>query len=210
MFASLLRMSTKYGFSDVCEQLIHSLAGAYPTTWEAYQTADVLGEDVFGSPKPHPNAVLNLFLEQEVKFAIPLAAYRAALGGFSSLLSNEPDTTLPRLALASAIYGMDTIQSEVSGLAHSIVCSLGMKECCEGGCVVNGGDADPDQRMEGLNKIYHVLVKEGKGDVFSLSLGDAVCADCAAAPEQAYHLWCTMIWEGFPRIFGVGESWGEL
>ena len=61
LFAPLLRMTTKYGFSRVRDQLVQDLKGAYPTKWEAYQAAEVLGEDVFGSPKPHPNAVLNLW-----------------------------------------------------------------------------------------------------------------------------------------------------
>lgn len=203
-------MATKYGFSDVHEQLIHILRGAYPTRWEAYQTADVHGEEVFGLPEPHPNAVLNLFLEQKVTFAIPLASYRAALGGFSSLLSNEPGAVLPRLALAFTVYGMDTIRTEVSQFAHSIVCNMGLKECREEGCVVNGGASSPDQRLEEQNKIYDALVKGGKGDVFSFSLGDIACVGCAGEPENAYRVWCTTIWEDFPRIFGVGESWEDV
>jgi len=210
VFASLLRMATKYGFSDIHEQLIHVLKGAYPTEWGAYQAADVLGEDVFGLPKPHPNAVLNLFLEQKVRFAIPLASYRASLRGFSSLLGGEPGATLPRLVLAFTIYGMDTIRSEVSQLAHSVVCDMGLKECHEEGCIVNGGVSSPDQRLEKLNWVYDVLVKAGQGDVFSFSLGDTVCVNCAEGPEQAYRLWCSTIWEDFPRIFGVGESWEDV
>jgi hypothetical protein len=203
-------MATKYEFSEVREQLIHILKGAYPTNWEAYQTADVIGEDVFGLPKPHPNAVLNLFLEQKVKFAIPLASYRAALGGFLSLLSNEPGATLPRLALAFTVYGMDTIRSEVSEFAHLIVSNMGLRECHEVGCVVGGDFNSPDQRLEELNKIYDALVKGGKGDVFSFSLGDIACLNCAGGPEEAYRLWCTLIWEDFPRIFGVGKSWEDV
>ena len=73
-------MTTKYGFSDVREQLIDSIKDAYPMEWEGPGTAKTLGEDIFGSPKPHPNAVMNLFAEQSVKFALLFAAYRAALG----------------------------------------------------------------------------------------------------------------------------------
>ena len=210
IFASLLRMATKYGFSDVREQLIHSLEGAYPTKWEAYQTANLVGEDVFGSPRPHPNAVLTLFLEHNIMFAVPLAAYRAALCGFPSLLSNEPGALLPRHPLASTIHGMETIRSEVSRLAHSIVCNMSVREC-RSRCVVNGSLNSPARKMKGLNKIYDVMVKEGKGDVLSsLTLGDIVCANCAKAPEEAYHIWCGAVWENLPRIFGVGKSWEEL
>ena len=78
-------MATKYGFSDVREQLVDGIKGAYPTKWEDFDTTQVLGEAVFGSPQPHPNTVLNLFLELKVKIASPFAAYRAALGGLPSL-----------------------------------------------------------------------------------------------------------------------------
>ena len=88
-------MVTKYGFSDVREQLVDDLKNAYPTKWEDFQTAKVLGEDVFGSPKPHPNAVLNLFLEQKIKLALPFTTYRASIGGFSALVSDEPSAVLP-------------------------------------------------------------------------------------------------------------------
>ena len=202
-------MATKYGFSDVREQLVHSLEGAYPTKWEAYQTADVLGEDVFGSPGPHPNAVLNLFLEQNVGFAIPVAAYRAALRGLSSLISDEPGTVLPRPILASITRGMEAMRGRVFLSAYSIVWSAGQGDCRDSGCAMSGGAHHPKQRREGLNKIYHAIIeKGGKGDVLSpLSLGDIVCVSCAKAPEQTYRLWCATIWETLPCIFGLGKSW---
>jgi len=204
-------MTTKYGFSDVRDQLIDSIKGAYPTKWEGPGTAKVLGEDIFGSPKPHPNAVLNLFSEQGVKFALPFAAYRAGLGGLSSLTSDKPGTILLRPTLASTIYGMDVIRGGLAQLAHSVVCTMSLKECRDGACAASVGINPPGRKMKALNQIYDVMVKGGKGDVlFSLSLGNIVCMNCAKTPEQAYHLWCAMVWEGLPRIFGVGNSWEEV
>ncbi|KAF9783268.1 hypothetical protein BJ322DRAFT_144057 [Thelephora terrestris] len=209
VFGSLLRMATKYGFTDVRDQLICSLEGAYPTKWEAYQSTNIVGEEVFGSPRPHPNAVLNLFLEHGIRFAIPLAAYRATLGGLSSLLSNEPGATLSRLPLASTIYGMEAIRSDVSRLAHSVVCDMSVREC-RGGCVVDGDVNSPARKMKGLNRIYDAMVKVGGGDVLSpLEFGGIVCADCAEAREETYRVWCKRTWENLPRIFGVEEGWEE-
>ena len=74
-----------------------------------FQNADVLGEDVFGSPKPHPNAVLKLFEVGSIRFAIPFAAYRAAIGGFSVLMSDKPGTVLPRRTLATTVYGVHVL-----------------------------------------------------------------------------------------------------
>lgn len=92
---------TKYGFSGVRYQLLEGIKGVYPTKWKVFRIVNVLGEDVSGSPKPHPNAVLNLFEAQNVRFAIPFAAYRAPAGGFSSLMSDKPGTVLPRRTLAT-------------------------------------------------------------------------------------------------------------
>ena len=211
VFASLLRMTTKYGFSNIREQFIDSIKDAYPTKWEGHGNAETLGEDVFGSPKPHPNAVMNLFVEQSVKFALPFAAYRAALGGFSSLTSDEPGTILPRLTLASTIRGMEEIRGGLSKLVHLVVCNIISEGCCDGARAVNRGLRSPERRMEALKKIYEVRVGEGKGDVlFSHSFGNIVCVNCEKIQEQAYHLWRTITWEQLPRIFRVGESWEEV
>ena len=211
MFVSLLRMITKYGFSDVRDQLVDSIKGAYPTKWEGPGIPKVLGEDIFGSPKPHPNAVLILFTEQNIKFALPFAAYRAALGGFSSLTSDQLGTILPRPALASTIYGMEVIRGRLAHLAHSVVCTMSLEVCRGKACAVNVDTSPPERRMEALNLIYDIMVKGGKGDVlFSPSLRRVVCVSCVKKPEEAYRLWCTMIWEDLPRIFGVGKSWEEV
>ena len=136
-------MTTKYGFSDVREQLVDVVNGGYPTKWEGLGTAKVLGEDIFGIPKPHPNAVLNLFTEQNVKSALPFAAYRAALGGYSSLVSDKPGTVLPRLTLAPAIYGMEVIRGGLARLAHLTVCDMSLEGCRDGACPVNVGFGPP-------------------------------------------------------------------
>ena len=206
-FASLLRMTTKYGFSDVREQLVDGIKCAYPTKWEGLGTGMVLGEGIFGSPEPHPNAVLNLFAEHSVKFALPFAAYRAALGGFSSLTSDGPGTVLPTLTLASTVYGMEVIRDGLAQLAHSIVCNMHLEGCPDTACAINAGIDPPERRMEKLNKIYNTIVKERKADVlFPLSLGNVVCVKCAKTPEAAHQAWCKVIWEELPRIFGVGKS----
>jgi hypothetical protein len=202
VFASLLRMTTKYGFSDVREQLVEDLKGVYPTKWEAYQAADVLGEDVFGSPKPHPNSVLNLFAEQGIRFALPFAAYRAALGGFPSLISDKSGTVLPRLTLASTAYGMEKIRGMLARVAYSIVCDTSPVVCPQMACVLNVGINPMERRMEALKKIFNVMVDQSKGDVLSpLSFGDLVCVDCARQLEGA-HLRCRehSVWVALPGL----------
>ena len=204
-------MATKYGFSDIREQLIDSIKCAYPTKWEGLGTGTVLGEGIFGSPKPHPNAVLNLFAEQSIKFALPFAAYRAALDGFASLTSDNSGAVLPRLTLASAVYGMEVIRGGLAQLAYSIVCNMSMNGCRDAACAANVGISPPERRMEELNKIHDTIIRGRKADVlFTPSLGNIVCANCTETSEVVCQLWCKMTWEKLPRIFGVGSSWGEV
>jgi hypothetical protein len=211
VFASLLRMTTKYGFSDVRDQLVHGIKGAYPTKWEGFENGTVLGEDIFGSPKPHPNAVLNLFVEQSVKFALPFAAYRAAMGGFSSLYCDEPGAVLSRLMLASAVNGMERMRDEFTELAYSAVCDTIMKGCHDTACAINVGVDPPDWRNGGLKKTYETMVKDRKSDrLSSLSLGNIICANCAKTLEMVHWRWRKVTWNELPRMFGVGNSWEEL
>ena len=208
MFASLLRMTTKYGPPDVREGLIKDLKGAYPTKLEDFTTAETLGEDVFGSPRPHPNAVLNLFLEQGITFASPFAAYRAGLGGPSSLASDEPGIVLPRPILTSIIEGMWVIR-QVTGYT-SIVHVGNMGVCPGGSCILSAGTRQTEQRMEALNKVFNVMSGRNEGDALSFpSLGNLVCLNCEKRLETIQLDWRKrLFWAKLPRLLGWG-GWEE-
>ena len=201
-------MTSKYGFPDIHEALIEELKGAYPTKWEDFEVARVLGEDVFGSPKPHPNAVLSLFLEQGVKFASPFAAYRAGLGSLSSLASEEPGATLPRSALASIIYGMGELRRVATVAAHSIVYIGNPGMCIERDCLLNPGHGRIDQRMEALNHVYNVVVGRNESDMLVLpSLRDPICEGCANQLETKHLNWRKrFFWVRLPMLLGW-TSW---
>ena len=212
MFASLLRMTTKYCLSDVREQLIKDIKGAYPTKWEAYQAAEVLGEDVFGLPKPHPNAVLNLFMEQNVRIALPFAAYRASVGGFDAITSDEPGTVLPRRAIATTINGMYLVGGLMVELARIIVYDGNpVVVCADGKCVFNAGVVPVKQRMEALKKLHEtLLVKRDGGELGPLSLGDLLCDVCAKGIHAAHTLGRSVCWERLPAMFSVAQSWDDV
>jgi len=198
-------MATKYGFSDVREALVEDLRGAYPTKWEDFKAAKVLGEDVFGSPKPHPNAVLNLFLEQNIKFALPFAAYRASLGGFRALVSDRPGTLLPRLTLASIIHGMGLTRRSMTHVAYGIVHSR-FGVCPDGLCALGVGAGPTEGRREALKKVSDVMIGGSEGDMLSRpSLGTFVCVSCAEWLEKAY-VACRkdFVWAALPSLLGWG------
>ena len=211
-FASLLRMTTKYGFPGIREALVGELKGAYPTKWEDFETAKVLGEDVFGSPKPHPNAVLNLFLEQQVKFALPFAAYRAGLGSPSALASEKPGVTLPRLTLASIIHGTGEMRRAMTYAMQAFVFTQDSESCTERTCVMDLGVPAPHTgRTEALKKISGVIVKKSGGDLlFPLSFENLLCVGCAR-PFVRAHRDCgrRLVWERLPNLIGW-ESWESV
>ena len=200
-------MTTKYGFSDIREALVEELRGAYPTKWEDFETARVLGEDIFGSPKPHPNAVLKLFLEQRIRFGLPFAAYRAGLGGPSALASETPGTVLPRLTLVSIVHGMGGMWRTMTYTGQTIAYTWDLGPCAERACVLNAGLSPIKGRMEALKKTSDGMLRR-EGDLLSsLSLGNLVCAGCARRLEDI-HRDCRkrFVWAKLPSLVGW-ESW---
>ena len=204
-------MTTKYGFSDVRDQLIEDLKGAYPTKWEDYRGAKVLGENVFGAPRPHPNAVLNLFEAQNVRFAIPFAAYRASLGGFEGLMSDKPGTVLSRRSLASTIQGMDLLSARVTRIAHFIAYKKCHRVCPDQVCTLNVGVNPIEKRIEALGKIYSAMIDEREGELLDPpSLKHLLCVSCADYVEGCYVIYGRIFWKELPSHFKVSQDWDSL
>ena len=208
MFASLLRMTTKCGLSVACEGLVEDIKAVYPTQWD-FETTKVLGgEDASGSPKPHPNAVLNLFLKRRIKSALPFAAYRTGLGGPFALANDKPGTVLPRLILASIIHDMGEIRRIMTHATHGIAYVGDLSMWPQMTCVLNFGTNSVERRAEALKKISDVIVKKSEGDMLSsLRLGNLLCAGCAKFLKNGYRE-CRkqLVWARLPSLLGW-ESW---
>jgi hypothetical protein len=204
-------MTTKYGFSSVRDQLVKDIRGAYPTKWEDFKGAKVLGEEFFGSPKPHPNAVLNLFEAENVKFAIPFAAYRASIGGFSALMSDKPGTVLPRRTLATTIYGMHVLRSSASDAARMAVYGGYLRVCPDEACSLSVEISNVEGRMVAMEKIYSAVIGQREGGLLSLlSLGHLLCAKCATPVEVTHTTWRSAVWEKLAPAFNISRSWDDL
>jgi len=203
VFASLLRMTTKYGFSDIREALVEDLKGAYPTKWEDFETAKVLGENVFGSPKPHPKAVLNLFLEQRIKFALPFAAYRAGLGGPTTHAVGKPGPVIPRPTLVYIIHGMGRIRAMLIFIVQRVAYTWDLGACPKSACILNVCKRSAKRKIEALDMISEVLQDNGGDMLSSLQLSDSFCADCA---EQLKYInrECRekVVWAELPCLLG--------
>ena len=205
-------MTIKYGFSDIRDQLLKDLKGACPTKWEVYQNAEVLGEDVFGSPRPYPSAVLNIFNAQNVKFAIPFAAYRASLDGLSSLMSEKSGTMFMRHALASTIYGRGENLRTMTQVAQTIVHKVKLLSVCrDKACILKVVIHSMERRVEEVAKLHDVMIGEREGGALSSPwFGDLACAKCTKEMEMSYATWCRALWELLPTTFPVAKCWEEV
>ena len=204
-------MVTKYDFSAVREHLFEDLKGAYPTKWDDFETAKVLGEDVFGSPKPHPNAVLNLFVAENVGFAIPFAAYRASIGGFLALMSSDPGTVLPRHTIAYSIYGMERIRSSTIGAAYAIAHVENRPACANQTCVLNDGIKSTERRIDAMAKLYGLMIGERNGSMLSPpSFGGIACAECTKVIEGVHATWRSNCWEILLATFSFEKRLDEV
>ena len=107
-FSSLLRITAKYEMPTVRPQVLDIVRDAYPDTFEGLDPSKPIGEGIFSGPTPHPNEVLNLFVQQNLTSALPMAYYMAARRGVGSLM----DRRLP----ASARLSPETLQVAIQGL----------------------------------------------------------------------------------------------
>lgn len=89
-------------------QLLEVVRDAYPEAFGGVSPTRSLGENIFSGLTPHPNEVLNLFVQRELAFALPMAYYLAARRGIDSLM----DRSLPQRAILSP----EILQSAIKGL----------------------------------------------------------------------------------------------
>lgn len=204
-------MTTKYGFLEVRDQLLKDVKGAYPTRWEDFRSAKVLGEDVFGSPKPHPNAVLNLFVVQGVTFAVPFAAYRASIGGYSALMGDKPGAALPGHTLTATVHGMHVLSSMAAHAARRVAYGGDLRVCSSRACVLRVGNSPIKPRLEAMEKIYDTMVAPRKGGVLtSPSLGHLLCTKCIKSVEAAHATWGSFCWGKLALVFNISNGWDDL
>jgi len=83
---------TKYEMPSIRSQILEVVRDAYPATFEGLGPSKPLGEDVFSGPTPHPNEVLNLFIQQKLTFALPMAYYMVTRRGLNSLMDRFPSS----------------------------------------------------------------------------------------------------------------------
>lgn len=196
-FSSLLRLTTKYKFQEIRTQILLDLLPAYPTQLSEYKASPSLGEAVFGSPLPHPNTVLNLFVTCEVPFTLPFAYYRASIAGDpASLNTSAGGFVLPPNTLKVALRGQAQLKTEQVQLAKK----LALQDCpgwlgCSGKI--------PSNRVEVFDWIHpKVATKKGileRGDF----VGPKYCSQCLQTFAKELSKAQADTWEKLPSYFSL-------
>ena len=201
-------------------RLLESVRNAYPDSFEGLDPSKVLGENVFDGPKPHPNAVLNLFIQQTVTSALPMAYYMAARKGTDSLMDTRvpPSSTLSGQTMRSAIRGLMALREmelkethripfTIKGPDSGITCSSPECLCWSGRGVSNMGIAGECQQVfdritgsvVGGTRILQVL----STSEFTENPESRFCQICMAKIQVAHAGVRRKAWVALPEVFGL-------
>ena len=205
---------------DLRAQLLETIHGAYPEDFKGLDPSKALGENVFDAPKPHPNAVLNFFVQQKVKSALPMAYYMAARRGSDSLMDTRLPTsaTLSGQTLRSAIRGLIALQEMELKETHQIIFII--KEASNG-ARCSSTDC-PSRRYKGLldaeiigahQRIFDRITGSAVGGTRILQVLSAsefaedteskFCRVCVIKMQVAHAEMRQKAWAALPEVFGL-------
>ena len=204
-FAALLRLSMKYAMEGVRKMLIHRIQKHYPVRMADYlQVIDEHGTAAAAAFtfSPHPNEVLKLFWECEVKQCLPVAFYEAAVRGVNSLSSFKPKVSLPPQILSPALKALaafnsthvDHVRTMMEVFRTCVVC-----------------------RRADLLSVEHWLAPT-KSDLSISPLRDpgvrpdtarVLCGICVGELLESDHTFRHSVWDDLPGLFGL-PAWKEL
>ena len=217
-FSSLLRITAKYELLTVRSQLLEVVRDAYPETFQGLAPSKPLGESVFSGPTPHPNEVLNLFAQQELASALPMAYYMAARRGLSSLMDRRlpQSATLPPDILQSAIGGLMILREVELNETHRLIfepkdtrlCSMPR---CPSRTPTNPAALDAYRKVldhiVGSSQLGTKLLQvpefyEERGDD-SQCVSHNVCSNCVERWESGHADLRKKVWARLPDVFGL-------
>ena len=211
-FSSLLRITTKYELPTVRSQLLELVRDAYPETFEGLVPSKPLGENVFSGPAPHPNEVLNLFVQQKLTSTLPMAYYMAARGGLRSLMS-PPHPARARLSpeiLQTAAEGLTALREMELREIYRLI--MAPHRCLSQECTSPRmlGPGASDAERKAIDKITGSSQSGTKIlQVFSLDEicgdePDGFCKSCEEWWESGHVEMRKDAWAALPSVFGLG------
>ena len=210
----LLRITAKYELPTIRSQLLEVIHDGYPETFEGLAPSKPLGENIFSGPIPHPNEVLNLFVQQKLTSALPMAYYMAVRRGLDSLMVRRlPQYTIlsPEI-LQLAIRGLMTLREMELKETHRLIFgSKTSRPCSSQNCSSHNttGPRASDARQMIVDQIMDSS-QSGTKVLQVLSLGDVCGGDCHGFCESCVEGWEAehakvrkKVWTALPDVFGL-------
>jgi len=212
-FSSILRITTKYEMTAVRTRILDVVREAYPQTFEGLAPDKPIGERIFSGLTPHPNEVLNLFVQQKLTSALPLAYYMAARRGLDSLM----DTRLPTSArlspdvLRAAMKGLLALREmELKEIHRLVLGSKGSRSCSQPNCPSRNatGPRVSEAHQEVVGRIADSAHSGTKIlEVLSLDVCEGGCAgfcrSCVEGWEAGHADVRQKVWGTLPGMFGL-------
>ena len=200
----------------VRSQLLEVVRDAYPETFEGLGPSKQIGENVFSGQAPHPNEVLNLFVEQKITSALPMAYYMAARRGPGSLMSGHPPrtVTLSPGVLRSAVEGLIALREVELNETHRLIFEQkGTHPCSVSNCPSRTPSAPA--ALEAYRKVFDHIVGSSElgtnvlrvpefyedcgGDLECV--GPGICSSCVGRWETGHAELRKSVWAKLPVIF---------
>ena len=217
-FSSLLRITTKYEMPAVRSQILEVVRDAYPETFEGLSPSKPLGERVFSGRTPHPNEVLNLFVQQAFTSALPMAYYMATRRGPDSLIGSHlpRNATLSTEVLRSAIRGLVVLHRVELNETHRLIYGpKGSHPCSTSDCPSRTPAGTP--ASETYQKVFDHIVGSSQlgtkvlevpefyedrgGDL--RCVGPDICSNCVERWEYGHAELRKKVWATLPSAFGL-------
>ena len=196
-FSSLLRMTTRYQFQEIRSQILLDLHPAYPTDLAKYRGPSRFGESVFGTPLPHPNSVLDLFVTCKVAFALPFAYYRACIAGDpASLDATDGRIALPPDTLKAALRGQARMKADEVQLARKIA----LQDCPAWGACTG---KLPAGRVQIFDWIHPEVATQSGILERGAFTGTGFCVQCTLIFKQELSKTKKDTWKNLPSYFGL-------
>jgi len=197
-------------------QLIEVVRDAYPETFEGVTPTKSIGERVFGGPTPHPNEVLNLFVQQGLTSALPVAYYMAARRGISSLMdrSLSQRVSLSPEVLESAIKGLMALRELELNETYRLVLGSKISRACSSPICPSRSTTDPrasDAHKKVIDRITDAS-RSGTKVLQVLSLSsinegdpDGFCESCLKGWDTGHLEVRKKAWNMLPDAFGLKD-----
>ena len=195
-------------------QLIEVVRDAYPETFDGVTPTKSLGENVFSGQTPHPNEVLNLFFQQGLTSALPMAYYMAARRGIGSLMNKSlpQSATLSPEILQSALEGLVALRElELDETYRLVLGSKPSHPCSSPNCPSRNaaGPKASDAHKKVIDRIKD-STRSGTMVLQVLSLSstneggsDGFCESCVKGWEAGHLEVRKKAWNRLPNAFGL-------